>query len=42
VLEVLRQPLEDRAVNISRARFSIDYPANFMLIAAMNPCPCGK
>lgn len=41
VLEVLRQPLEDRAVNISRARFSIDYPANFMLIAAMNPCPCG-
>ena len=41
MLEVLRQPLEDRAVNISRARFSIDYPANFMLIAAMNPCPCG-
>ncbi|MFZ9583162.1 MAG: YifB family Mg chelatase-like AAA ATPase, partial [Crocinitomicaceae bacterium] len=41
VLEVLRQPLEDRTVNISRAKFSIEYPAGFMLIAAMNPCPCG-
>ncbi len=41
VLEVMRQPMEERKVNISRARFSVDYPANFMLIASMNPCPCG-
>lgn len=41
VLEVMRQPLEDRTVTVSRARFSVDYPAGFMLIAAMNPCPCG-
>jgi magnesium chelatase family protein len=41
VLEVLRQPLEDRVVNISRARFSLEFPASFMLVAAMNPCPCG-
>jgi magnesium chelatase family protein len=41
VLEVMRQPLEDRTVTISRARFSVEYPAGFMLIAAMNPCPCG-
>ena len=41
VLEVMRQPLEDRKVNISRARFSVDYPASFMLLASMNPCPCG-
>ena len=37
----MRQPLEDRVVNISRAKFSVDYPASFMLIASMNPCPCG-
>ncbi|EFK59813.1 YifB family Mg chelatase-like AAA ATPase [Sphingobacterium spiritivorum] len=41
VLEVMRQPLESRTITISRARFSVDYPASFMLIAAMNPCPCG-
>jgi magnesium chelatase family protein len=41
VLEVLRQPLEDRVVTISRARLSVTFPANFALIAAMNPCPCG-
>jgi len=41
VLEVMRQPLEDKIINISRARFSVQYPANFMLIASMNPCPCG-
>ncbi len=41
VLEVMRQPMEERKVNISRARFSVDYPANFMLVASMNPCPCG-
>lgn len=40
-LEVLRQPLEERMVVISRARYSIEYPASFMLIASMNPCPCG-
>ncbi len=41
VLEVMRQPMEDRKVTISRARFSVDFPASFMLIASMNPCPCG-
>lgn len=41
VLEVMRQPMEDRKVNISRARFSVDFPASFMLVASMNPCPCG-
>ena len=40
-LEVLRQPMEDRVVTISRARMSLEFPASFMLIAAMNPCPCG-
>ncbi|UXP33485.1 YifB family Mg chelatase-like AAA ATPase [Reichenbachiella agarivorans] len=41
VLEVMRQPLEERKVTISRAKISIEFPANFMLIASMNPCPCG-
>ncbi|MEM6642193.1 MAG: YifB family Mg chelatase-like AAA ATPase [Bacteroidota bacterium] len=41
VLEVMRQPLEERKVTISRAKVSLDYPSNFMLIASMNPCPCG-
>ncbi len=41
VLEVLRQPMEERRVTISRARFTVDYPASFMLVASMNPCPCG-
>ena len=41
VLEVLRQPLEERNVTISRARFSVTYPASLMLVASMNPCPCG-
>lgn len=41
VLEVMRQPLEERKVSISRSKFSVDYPASFMLVASMNPCPCG-
>ncbi len=41
VLEVMRQPLEERRVTISRAKSTIDYPASFMLVASMNPCPCG-
>ncbi len=41
VLEVLRQPMEERKVTIARARLSVDYPAGFMLVASMNPCPCG-
>lgn len=41
VLEVLRQPLEDRVINISRAKYSISYPCSFMFVASMNPCPCG-
>lgn len=41
VLEVMRQPLEDRVVTIARSKFSVEYPASFMLVASMNPCPCG-
>lgn len=41
VLEVLRQPMEDNVISVSRAKYSIDYPASFMLVASMNPCPCG-
>jgi magnesium chelatase family protein len=41
VLEVMRQPLEERKVTISRAKLSVDYPAGFILVASMNPCPCG-
>ncbi len=41
VLEVLRQPLEERKVSISRAKFSVEYPSSFMMVASMNPCPCG-
>ena len=40
VLEVMRQPLEDRVITISRAKYSTEYPASFMLVASMNPCPC--
>ncbi|MBI1306513.1 MAG: YifB family Mg chelatase-like AAA ATPase [Bacteroidetes bacterium] len=41
VLEVMRQPMEERKVTISRARFTVEFPASFMLVASMNPCPCG-
>jgi magnesium chelatase family protein len=41
VLEVMRQPMEERRVTISRARVAVDFPASFMLVASMNPCPCG-
>ena len=41
ILEVLRQPLEDKKITVSRAKYSVEYPANFILIASMNPCPCG-
>jgi len=41
VLEVMRQPMEDRKVRISRSKVSVEYPSNFMLVASMNPCPCG-
>lgn len=41
VLEVMRQPLEDRKITISRAKYSVEYPCSFMFVASMNPCPCG-
>ena len=41
VLEVLRQPLEDRRITISRSKYTVEYPCSFMFVASMNPCPCG-
>lgn len=42
VLEILRQPLEERVIKLSRSNYSIEYPANFMLVGSLNPCPCGN
>lgn len=41
LLEILRQPMEDKTVTVSRSKYTVEYPANFMLMASMNPCPCG-
>ena len=42
VLEVLREPLENKVISVSRAKYKVDFAADFQLIAAMNPCPCGN
>ena len=41
ILETLRQPIEDKIINISRIKYNFEYPCNFLLVGAMNPCPCG-